>query len=231
MNQQELFKDNLRDSHWLGEVIDNQDSNKLGRCKVRVFGKFDLLEDIDIPWAIPMFEHGQYMIPKIGDIVAVRFDNGNIYTPVYKYNVNLTNGVKTELESLTDQTDLITLAYDEEKDIKVYWKNGEGIIIQQGQNDLEPAVLGDKNAKVLQDINSALQKIVEELTKIGVQTTALAVAGGAAAAVPIFSAAPLAPAFVSLNSTVLTAITNITTEVAKIQPGIEPTKSPNIKIN
>ena len=52
-NQKELFKDNLRDTHWLGEVVDITDPEMLGRCRIRVFGKFDLLAVEDIPWAIP----------------------------------------------------------------------------------------------------------------------------------------------------------------------------------
>ena len=37
----ELESDNLRETHWLGEVVSNEDPTKLGRCKVKVFGKFD----------------------------------------------------------------------------------------------------------------------------------------------------------------------------------------------
>ena len=40
----ELEKDNIRETHWLGEVVDNADPSNLSRCKVKVYGKFDLLE-------------------------------------------------------------------------------------------------------------------------------------------------------------------------------------------
>ena len=33
--------DNIRDTHWLGKVVENKDPLKNGRCKVMVFGKFD----------------------------------------------------------------------------------------------------------------------------------------------------------------------------------------------
>ena len=40
MNQNELFKDNLRDTHWIGEVVENVDPNKLGRCRIKVLKIF-----------------------------------------------------------------------------------------------------------------------------------------------------------------------------------------------
>lgn len=45
----ELFLDNLRDSHWLGEVVVNEDPLLNGRCKIKVYGKFDKLTDDAIP--------------------------------------------------------------------------------------------------------------------------------------------------------------------------------------
>lgn len=253
MDQKELFKDNLRDTHWLGQVIDNQDPEKLGRCKIRVFGKFDLLEEDDIPWSIPMFAHGQYMIPKVDDIIAVYFDNGNIYTPVYKYNATLSTGVQDKLNDLSDPTDLITLAYDTEKGVKVYWKKGDGIIIERLTTDTnsdvelitllsnntsgsnsgnpEPAVLGDKNKEVLDSIYDALTQITKEVGNIAKDTSILNAAGVTAAATPLFSAAPLSAPIAQLNSTALQALKNIADKVADVKPKIEPTKSKNIKLN
>ena len=49
----ELFKDNLRDQHWLGEVVVNEDPLLNGRCRVKVYGKFDKLTDDAIPVGNP----------------------------------------------------------------------------------------------------------------------------------------------------------------------------------
>lgn len=49
MNNNELYRDNLRDAHWLGEVVVNEDPLLKGRCRVKVFGKFDQLTDDAIP--------------------------------------------------------------------------------------------------------------------------------------------------------------------------------------
>lgn len=35
MNKDELFKDNIRDGHWLGEVVVNEDPLNQGRCRVK----------------------------------------------------------------------------------------------------------------------------------------------------------------------------------------------------
>jgi len=58
--EQELFEDNLKDTVWIGEVVDIDDPLKDGRVKVKVFGKFDKLENDVIPWARPwnMFTAG-----------------------------------------------------------------------------------------------------------------------------------------------------------------------------
>ena len=50
---EEFLYDDLKTMNWLGEVMENNDSEKLGRIKVKVYGKFDLLETEAIPWAYP----------------------------------------------------------------------------------------------------------------------------------------------------------------------------------
>ena len=54
ISKRELIQDDLKNSMWLGEVLDNADSDELGRLKIKVFGKFDELEATQIPWANPM---------------------------------------------------------------------------------------------------------------------------------------------------------------------------------
>ena len=96
MDKKELYKDNIRDTHWLGEVVDNQDPSNNGRCRVKVYGKSDQLPNEAIPWATPMNRDqvGAHSVPRIGDIVAVRFDNGNIYHPEYWFQINQNTDLK-----------------------------------------------------------------------------------------------------------------------------------------
>ena len=79
------FKDELVGTVWIGEVIQTDDPLSLGRAKVKVFGKYDELTDEVIPWSIPFnqLSTGTIIIPKVGDIVNVLFENGDEYVPFY----------------------------------------------------------------------------------------------------------------------------------------------------
>lgn len=152
MDQKELFKDNLRDTHWLGEVVDTADPNSVGRCRIRVFGKFDLLETEDIPWAIPAntTANGSYMVPNLGDVVSVYFDNGNIYNPVYKNQAIINNEFKQDVLDNTDNPELATsLVYDANKGVKVYHTQEDGLVITTGIGaDSAPAIRVSNDGKI-----------------------------------------------------------------------------------
>ena len=152
MNQKELFRDNLRDSHWIGEVVDNQDPQSLGRCRIKVYGKFDLLETEDIPWATPSNTQivGAYSVPNIGDIIAVYFDNGNIYSPVYKNSVVVNNALRDEVISGSANPEAITsLVYDSAKGVRVYHTQEEGFVITTGNGpDNAPALRVSNDGKI-----------------------------------------------------------------------------------
>lgn len=71
-----------------GKVIDNDDPLQCSRVKVRVFGKYDELDANVIPWAIPEINFlgstkGSSIIPEIGTIVKVEFDQGDDKVPIY----------------------------------------------------------------------------------------------------------------------------------------------------
>lgn len=135
MEDKELYKDNLRDGHWLGEVVDNEDPKNLGRCRVKVYGKFDQLPTDVIPWATPMTrDHvGSHSIPNVGTIVAIRFDNGNLYHPEYWFQVNQSTALK---EDILDQSeaahDVVSLIYDEVRNIRIYHSPEDGLVIARG---------------------------------------------------------------------------------------------------
>ena len=152
MNQKELFKDNLRDTHWLGEVVDTADPKSLGRCRVKVYGKFDLLEVEDLPWATPSnaFATGTYAVPNLGDVVSVYFDNGNIYNPVYKNQALVSPQFKSEVLDTTSNPELATaLVYDSTKGVKVYHTQENGLVITTGQGaDNDPAIRVSNDGKI-----------------------------------------------------------------------------------
>lgn len=75
---------------YLGEIVDINDPLKEGRAKIRVFGLFDELEVEDIPWANQIngisfsgTGNGRLSIPRLGAVVAVKFDGQNYYRMVY----------------------------------------------------------------------------------------------------------------------------------------------------
>lgn len=73
---------------WVGKVIDNKDPDKIGRCKIRVQGYYEGIEDSDIPWALPSPSfigslRGSFVVPQVGTLVNGHFDQGDENIPVY----------------------------------------------------------------------------------------------------------------------------------------------------
>ena len=149
----ELGSDDLRTTHWLGEVVDNKDPEFLGRCKVKIYGKFDLLAAADMPWAFPMnrTNPGQHVVPRIGDIVAARFDNGNIYMPEYWVHADQNKNLKDDiLKSASEPHNVVSLVYDAERNIRIYWSKEDGLVITTGKaKDKDPMIKFDKDGDIL----------------------------------------------------------------------------------
>jgi hypothetical protein len=136
----ELDKDNIRETHWIGEVVDNNDPKFLGRCRVKVFGKFDKLPNDSIPWATPMNRDfaGSHHTPNIGTIVAVRFDNGNIYHPEYWFQINQSKSLKKDILDASEAAhNVVSLVYDEVRNIRIYHSPEDGLVITRGSGAKE----------------------------------------------------------------------------------------------
>ena len=144
MKQKELINDNIRDAHWLGEVVDNQDPLSNGRCKVKVFGKFDTIPVEAIPWASPMnrMTPGHHVVPRVGDIVGIRFDNGDIYHPEYLFQVNQNADLKTDvLQNSERPYDVISLVYDAERNVRIYWSPEDGLVMTTGDSQTDQPMI------------------------------------------------------------------------------------------
>lgn len=150
-----LASSNLRGTEWLGEVEDNLDPEFSGRCKVRVFGLFDGMENDkalsspykipteDLPWCYPangiFFASGEskgagnISIPKVGSKVKVRFNGGNLYAAEY-FAVQDTNEEMTK-ELHDSYLDSHVVLYDSEQDLKILYKKTLGVqVFFQGSN-------------------------------------------------------------------------------------------------
>ena len=137
-------RDNIIGTHWIGEVIDNADPSNLGRCKVKVFGKFDDLPDDAIPWATPMNRDfvGMHHTPNIGTVVAVRFDNGNIYHPEYWFQIDQNKDLKDDiLDPSGSPQDVVSLVYDSTRNVRIYHSEEDGLVITRGTGKKERPII------------------------------------------------------------------------------------------
>lgn len=150
--EKELNKDNLRETHWLGEVVENNDPKGLGRCRVKIYGKFDNLPNEAIPWATPMNrDHvGAHHIPRIGDIVAARFDNGNIYHPEYWFYINQNKDLKNDVLDVSGEPhNVISIVYDAERNVRIYYSPEDGLVMTTGVNkDTQPMIRFSNNGEI-----------------------------------------------------------------------------------
>jgi hypothetical protein len=122
----------------------NEDPLLKGRCRVKVFGKFDLIPDESIPWATPMNRDavGSHHVPRVGDIVSVRFDNGDIYHPEYWFQVDQNQDLKSDVLEASDAPhDVISLVYDAERNLRIYHSPEDGLVITRGQGAKERPML------------------------------------------------------------------------------------------
>lgn len=128
--------DDLRDKQFLGVVELIDDPRKEGRARVRVYSIHDDLVAGDIPWAYPKNKSlffgqegkaGSISIPKVGSIVAVKFDNGNPYSPEYFAIHELAQDVKDELNTEYDGSHIIL--FDGDQELKLWFSVGKGLTI------------------------------------------------------------------------------------------------------
>jgi len=132
-SQDGKYKENLLGTEWFGIVV-SVDNTKYfdGRCKIRIFEKFDDITDEDLPWAFPKqsnifgggsgFGCGSFSYPKIGTIVRITFNNGDIYHPEYTFIQNLNNKMIDEIKQ--SFINCHVLLYDEDSNIKIMYTDG-----------------------------------------------------------------------------------------------------------
>lgn len=75
------------DQRYNGVVEDNNDPERIGRCKIRVMGLYDDIETALLPWSLPDFSFvgvkGSFIVPELGSVVNVYYDDADIYQPRY----------------------------------------------------------------------------------------------------------------------------------------------------
>jgi hypothetical protein len=144
-----ISSDELSATDWIGEVVDNNDPEFTGRCRVRVYGKFDGTNDIDkpdsgftipddhLPWAYPAASGifagggtkgaGSLSVPKVGTKVKIRFSGGNIYAPEYCAVQDLNQALVDEISGSYQNAHV--LFFDEDEKVKVVYTPAKGLEI------------------------------------------------------------------------------------------------------
>lgn len=169
INENNSYKDDHLSGTWLGEVVDIEDPLKIGRVRINVFGKFDEIPTTDIPWAYPAMNStggsdtggGFFSVPKLGSIVSVRFDQGNIYHPEYYYNQKISDDVKAEIEGSYPNAHVIIYDTVTEGSLKIFFTEQKGLML-----DYKETQINIKNDNSI-DIHTASGKSKIELLDDG----------------------------------------------------------------
>ena len=118
----------------IGVVVDNNDPNFSGRCKVKVYGVFDNIENYMLPWATPINSSvfganggGSLSVPKIGTIVRISFSGGDIYAPEYTCIQNIDEQLISKLKD--DYIGAHVLLYDMDANLNVIYQQKSGFEI------------------------------------------------------------------------------------------------------
>lgn len=249
--------DDLYGSEWLGEVVDIQDPNKQGRCRVKVFGKMDDLANDEIPWAFPAGSNifsggkqgaGSLSIPKIGAKVKIRFSGGNLYAPEYYAVQDVNESLMSEISSsyenahvfFFDEDEQIKCVYTKENGLKIFHKDSHITINPDSSITIEhkdtksivelvgPNINITANSQVKVTANSKVTIEATETHTNGSSTTKLGPA-------PVMSAVAAEPLWAFLN--ILAAAVDaklpsspgvLTTQAASFQ---QLSTSKNVKIS
>lgn len=154
---------NLIENNYIGIVVYNQDPDYTGRCKIRVYGLMDEIENDFLPWFTPIngcifsgAGNGTLSIPKIGTYVRVRFANGDIYSGEYYAIQNIDASLINEIKDNYENTHVF--GFDSDKDFYMMY--------QQSQIDNEGNQIG-KGFKI--HYNDAVIQITPD-ARIYIQT-------------------------------------------------------------
>lgn len=175
---------------YIGFVVDSNDPERLGRCKIRVVGAYDNIPDDQLPWAFyqgaSVFAGGEsagggnISIPKPGTAVKVLFLNQDIHSPVWCSVVHLNDKLRRELsESYQDSH---VLLYDEDQDLKVWFtpSNGMQIYYKDSSISINPdqSILIDHKESQSNIELKAGQVTVNARTKVEINSPKVHVNGG-----------------------------------------------------
>jgi hypothetical protein len=175
-----------------GKVIDISDTDKLFRCRISITGFTDEISKDDLPWYFPWF--GITYLPELNDIVPVLVFDENFSTCFYgkKVDSKLESINDTDYENyleifrrkISDKN--VQLTYTKTNGIEFINDTGKLQIetakitlfvgsnsisidkdkIYLGDKNHEPATLGDKTVKQLEDMVTHQNNVIIEMMKM-----------------------------------------------------------------
>jgi len=183
-----------------GIVVDNNDPDKIGRCRIRVFGVFDndTIKVEDLPWASP--EHGfvgskvgSFVVPPVDTLVRVYFDNDDLYAPVYTSKVVNTSQIPQDIQEDYPNT-LIMFETDKGDYVRINtvtleteYRHASGLLVNfDGKGNLKIDSTGSEVEEGKLDITVKGDVSLKSEGDITIEsTTGLLKFGGAGATQPI----------------------------------------------
>ena len=130
----DFVQHDYRDNDFLGIVVNAKDPTFSGRAQVKVFGLFDGISDDHLPWASPINSTifagngaGSLSVPKVGQIVRVQFNNGDLYAPEYTTIQNIDTSLIQKIKNDYDGTHV--LLYDPGEELTVIYQKKSGLQI------------------------------------------------------------------------------------------------------
>ena len=145
-----------KESYW-GEVVASDDPKHASRVKVRVKTAYDELPLEAIPWAIPRYADGHsHDIPAIGELVAVKFLNEDIYFPTWYRIRSTTDKLSTDdYQSATVVTEKDLSLYELDGSLSIRYTKSEGLLLELVRNDnVSTIIIRNDNSIFLKNGNT-----------------------------------------------------------------------------
>ena len=119
----------FNDKKYLGIIEDNNDPDRQNKCRIRVINVFDGLPVEDLPWAVPFKDHNGLAcnLPDVGKVVAIEFENGDIYNPIYKYGEHYNVNLQEKLDTISDEDYLSMKSLLFDHVTQIYTNESEGL--------------------------------------------------------------------------------------------------------
>ena len=133
-----MTREELKNQIFVGVVEDNEDPQKIGRIKVRVMNVYEDIPKEDLPWATPWkdLNGNMFILPEVGKVLSVVFDDGNPYKPEYIFAQHYNRNLQDKLDSLStsEYTSMRSLMFDHKT--QIFSNDTDGLMIDYKYNNI-----------------------------------------------------------------------------------------------